>query len=146
MDAPANRFPLPMLADTPADLPRDGPPNGDVAYQLDPASGRQEHLSAADLLAVAPQARPWRDDHAVRFGWWGVSTQGVPTKVGEFQDLNSSAFWDIDRLTSNRLRTIDLHGTGLDRKGKQVGLNIFGPRTSVGVDYQRICGDWTMTR
>ena len=56
------------------------------------------------------------EDVAVRGGWWGVTRQGSATKVGEYQDLASSPFWDLDLLRSDGDSTLDLFGTGLDNE------------------------------
>ncbi len=124
----------------PSDTPIDGlvdSRSGDVTYQFGPAGECAPHPSAADLLRRAPKARSERRELAFRFGWWGTSRRGVPTKVGEFQDLSSSPFWDYDQLFSNGVQTIDLNMTGLDNEGNQAGFYFFGPRVSIGIDYQR---------
>src|SRR3972149_3497621 len=41
-----------------------------------------------------------RSNTALRFGWWGVDTDGSPAKIGEFQDLEPSPFWDADEISS----------------------------------------------
>ncbi|MHB8952939.1 MAG: hypothetical protein ACYC4U_08145 [Pirellulaceae bacterium] len=77
------------------------------------------------------------EDVAIRAGWWGVTWQGSPTKVGEYQDLDSSPFWDIDFLKSDRNSTLDLYGTGLDNESTQAGLYLFTPAYEADLRYQR---------
>jgi len=74
---------------------------------------------------------------AVRFGWWSVHSDGSPVKVGEFQDLGSSPFWDIDALWIGDQRSVDLFATGLDQEATQLGLAYFGPHLSVDLEYDR---------
>lgn len=86
--------------------------------------------------------RPYQADSAVRFGWWGVSTDGSPNKVGEYQDLSSSPFWDVDAISSNGVRTVDMSLTGLDNEATNARLNYFGPSLSANVNYQRYLRLW----
>jgi hypothetical protein len=72
-----------------------------------------------------------------RFGWWGMTSSGSPTKVGEFQSLDSSPFWDIDGLLSNGDRTVDFTATGTDNEGTQGRLYYFSPKLTVKTDYER---------
>ncbi len=74
---------------------------------------------------------------AIRFGWWGIITQGSQVKTGEYQDLASSPFWDIDFLRTDGNRTIDLSATGLDNEANQAALRIYGPLGRVKVDFER---------
>ncbi len=75
---------------------------------------------------------------AARFGWWGVTTQGNTNKIGEWQGLTSSAFFDLDGLTSDGTRTLDFHVTGPESaESTDFGLSYFGPYVSADVDYQR---------
>ncbi|MAT68320.1 MAG: hypothetical protein CMJ58_02235 [Planctomycetaceae bacterium] len=79
----------------------------------------------------------YRSDSAVRFGWWGMSTDGSPTKVGEYQSLRPSPFWDVDGIRSDGVRTVDMTLTGLDQEANDAFLNYYGPRLSANVRYQR---------
>ena len=74
---------------------------------------------------------------AVRAGWWAVAHQGSVTKVGEYQGLKSSPFWDLDLLKSDGVRTLDLFGTGLDNESTQAGLYYFTPDFTTNLRYQR---------
>ena len=76
-------------------------------------------------------------DVAVRGGWWSVDLQGSPTKVGEYQDLTSSPFWDLDLLKSDGDSTLDLFGTGLDNETTQAGLYLFTPAYEANLRYER---------
>lgn len=78
-----------------------------------------------------------RAEAALRFGWWAVSHEGSLNKVGEFQDLDSSAFWDVDSLTSDGTFTLDFFATGLDNDGNQVGLKYYGPSIKFDFGFQR---------
>ena len=72
-----------------------------------------------------------------RFGYWATDWHGSRTKIGEFQDLSSSPFWDVDGLWSSGERTIDFTATGTDAEGTQGRLYYFGPRLTVKADYER---------
>jgi hypothetical protein len=74
---------------------------------------------------------------AVRFGWWGVSTDGSENKTGEFQDLNSSPFWDVDMISSDGVRTWDIALSGLDNEANDARVRYYGPRGSGRLDFQR---------
>ena len=74
---------------------------------------------------------------ALRGGYWDVGSEGAKTKVGEFQHLQSSAFWDADGLLTDGRKTIDFSATGLDSEGTDARLRYYGPRASARVEYQR---------
>ena len=82
-----------------------------------------------------PPPPPWPT--VVRLGWWHSSFTGSPTKVGEYQDLQSFLFWDIDRIASDGIRTLDLTVTGLDREATDVDLRYIGPAISADIEYDR---------
>jgi len=74
---------------------------------------------------------------SLRFGWWGIDTDGDLNKVGEYQDLQSSPFFDVDTLHSDGIRTIDLSATGLEKEGYQANMEYAGPWRRAGLDFQR---------
>jgi hypothetical protein len=80
---------------------------------------------------------PERNEFGFRFGWWAAGRHGDLTKVGEFADIDSSPFWDVDGLFSNGERTLDFFASGLDREGNQTGLKYFGPRLQADFEFQR---------
>jgi hypothetical protein len=80
---------------------------------------------------------PCRHRLAARFGWWDVNSDGNPAKVGEYQGLDSSSFFDVDGLLSDGIKTYDFYGTASDEDGTQVGLRYLKPGGSARVDYQR---------
>ncbi len=63
--------------------------------------------------------------------------QGAVTKVGEYQDLRSSPFWNLDLLESDRTRTLDLFLSGLDNETTQTELYFFTPALTTNLRYQR---------
>lgn len=96
--------------------------------------------SSYDFIQCGSAQR--RRDAVARFGWWGTDTDGDLTKVGEYQDLDPSAFWDVDVLTSNGSRTLDFFATGTDNEGTQAGAHYFTPGysgrgLSIDVEYDR---------
>jgi len=85
------------------------------------------------------QGRPsFGFNQAYRLGWWGISSDGSPVKVGEFQDLASSPFWDVDGIWSNGSRTLDLTVSGLTAEANDAHAYYYGgPKLTVDFDYQR---------
>ena len=79
----------------------------------------------------------YQSDAAVRFGWWAVSSQGSQVKTGEFQDLSSSPFWDVDLISSDRLRTWNVILSGLDNEANDARLQYYGPEGSGKLDFER---------
>jgi hypothetical protein len=79
----------------------------------------------------------YKSNAAVRFGWWGVGTDGSENKVGEFQDLDSSPFWDLDLISSNGTRTWDIALSGLDNEANNARIRYYGPHSSGRFDFQR---------
>lgn len=79
---------------------------------------------------------PWSNS-ALRFGWWGVDADGSPVKTGEYQDLKSSPFWDVDAISSDGVRTWNLSLSGLDNEANFARARYFGENISAKVDYQR---------
>jgi len=65
----------------------------------------------------------------MRSGWWDVARTGSAAKIGEYQGLNPSLFWDLDVWKSDGQSTLDLYGTGLDNETTQSGLYLFTPPT-----------------
>lgn len=77
-------------------------------------------------------------DTAVRFGWWGINNDGSLTKIGEYQDLDSSPFWDVDMVRSDGRRTIDFWVSGLDEDANSARSNLyFGPGLSARFRFER---------
>jgi hypothetical protein len=77
-------------------------------------------------------------EHALRFGWWAVDSEGSPVKVGEYQDLTSSPFWDLDGIRSDGFRTLDYTFSGLDQEANFARTYFYGgPRFSADFDYVR---------
>jgi hypothetical protein len=73
----------------------------------------------------------------LRFGWWGVSSDGSKQRTGEFEDLDSSPFWDFDTIRSDGRRTFDITASGLDNEANDAHVGIYGPLGSAKVDFQR---------
>lgn len=77
-------------------------------------------------------------DSAFRFGWWGINNDGSLQKIGEYQDLDSSPFWDIDMVRSDGRRTADFWMSGLDEDANSArGTFYMGPAFSAKVRYER---------
>jgi hypothetical protein len=84
----------------------------------------------------------WTDRSALRFGWWASSTDGSNVKTGEYQDLKSSQFWDLDSISSDGRQTLDFSLTGLDNEANNAIVNYYGPGMSSKVKYQRFLRRW----
>ena len=66
-------------------------------------------------------------------GAWGVHATGSPAKVGEYQSLDSSPFWNADVIASDGQRTLDFVATGSDDEDQQGNLHFYGgPRADRG--------------
>ncbi len=77
-------------------------------------------------------------DSAFRLGWWGVDSKDSPVKVGEFQDLSSSPFWDLDGIWSNGSRTFDYTFSGLDQEANFARADYYGgPQLAINFEYER---------
>ena len=111
---------------------------------FDVSEGEQNGADELEFVQYQPRtpAQVFGDNAVVRFGWWGVSTDGDKTKIGEYQDLKSSPFWDVDGLFSDGARTVDFFGTGLDLEGNQGGLRFYQPGLSANIEYDRYRRFW----
>ena len=78
-----------------------------------------------------------RSSTALRFGWWGTASSGSPVKVGEFQDLKPSPFWDVDAISSDGVRTWDMSLSQLDGEANDARVRYYGPSVSARLDYER---------
>jgi len=72
-----------------------------------------------------------------RIGGWGVATQGSLNQIGEYQDLNSSLFGDIDGISSDGDRTVDFTLSELDNEATHARVFYYGPSVSGKVRYER---------
>ncbi len=80
---------------------------------------------------------------AFRFGWWSVEQDGDRVKVGEYQDLESSPFWDVDGIWTDGQRTLDFAMTGLDNEANDVrGYYYGGPDLTAKFRYNRFLRRW----
>ena len=43
----------------------------------------------------------------LRAGWWTTDVDGSPAMIGEYQDLDSSPFWEVDHLSTDGVRSND---------------------------------------
>ena len=68
---------------------------------------------------------PGRSETITRFGWWGGGFNGSPLKVGEYQGLGPSPFWDIDTIRSNGRGTVDLWGSQLNSESWDLRSHFF---------------------
>ncbi len=122
---------------------------GEAADEPQSASQPQEkQVEAAQASsATAPDEGQYRflndggwDDPsqgAVRFGYWGTHTSGSPVKVGEYQDLGASPFYDVDGIRSDGQRTLNYTITGTDAESNAATLNFYRPGIEANVDYLR---------
>lgn len=79
----------------------------------------------------------YRANGAVRFGYWAISNDGSQQKTGEFQDLASSPFWDVDTINSDGCRTWDIVLSGLDQEAYDARVHYYGPEMKAKVDFQQ---------
>lgn len=100
-------------------------------------SGRSAE-AAAVIRAQSPAVpRPWRTEAIARFGWWGGGFTGSPTKVGEYQGLATSPFFDVDTINSNGRSTIDLWVSGLNSDAYDLYSYVYRDGFKARVDYEQ---------
>lgn len=73
----------------------------------------------------------------MRFGWWAFWQSGSPAKVGEYQDLDSSPFWDVDGFTTSGSQTVGITATGNDNETTTGSLYFYQPSISTVINYDR---------
>lgn len=77
------------------------------------------------------------NESALRMGWWGVSTDGSPTQVGEFQSLRPSPFLELDALLTDGVSTLNFTGNFLDHEASDVSAQWYRGTTKIEVDFDR---------
>ena len=97
-------------------------------------SSAQANADGEPIFQLHPE-RYLQDD--VRFGWWAMWHSGSPAKVGEYQSLDPSPFWDVDGISSDGTRTLDFTATGTDQDTTTGKLYYYQPGVSAKVDYER---------
>jgi len=85
------------------------------------------------LLTEAERYSEWN----LRFGWWAFWNNGSPQKVGEYQALTPSPFWDADGFTSDGTRTIGVTATGTDNETTYGKVYFFQNNLTATLDYER---------
>ncbi len=78
-----------------------------------------------------------QSNSALRFGWWGTASSGSPVKVGEFQDLKPSPFWNVDAISSDGVRTWDMSLSQLDGEAYDARTRYYGPNASARIDFEQ---------
>lgn len=73
----------------------------------------------------------------LRSGWWAADVDGSRTMIGEYQDLDSSPFWELDHLSTDGLRSDNIFITGTDNETTQAGWDYAGPGLRANVEYER---------
>ena len=99
------------------------------------ASGSAQANADGEPIFPLHTERYQQDD--VRFGWWMMSHSGSPAKVGEYQSLAPSPFWDADAISSDGTKTLDFTATGDDQDTTTGKLYYYQPGVSAKVDYER---------
>ncbi len=72
-----------------------------------------------------------------RFGWWAFWNNGSPQKVGEYQALKPSPFWDADGFSSDGTRTVGITATGTDNETTYAKVYFFQNNLTATLDYER---------
>ncbi len=115
-------------ADAPEPQSGAKPPDGQAFGDI------QSRLTGEPVLVTETERC---SDWDVRFGWWGMSHTGSAAKVGEYQDLSSSPFFDVDGFSSNGTRTLAVTATGSDQDTDSGKLYYYQPGVTAKVDYER---------
>ncbi|MCC6123637.1 MAG: hypothetical protein IT426_01610 [Pirellulales bacterium] len=72
-----------------------------------------------------------------RFGWWGIWTRGSQAMTGEYQDMRSSPFFDVDGFSSDGNRTVGVTVTGTDNESTHGNLYYYKNGLTAKIDYER---------
>ena len=65
------------------------------------------------------------------------ASNGSQNKTGEFQDLQSSPFWDVDTISSDGVRTWNVILSGLDNETNDARVQYYGPEGTGKLDFER---------
>lgn len=84
------------------------------------------------LLTQAERYSQWDG----RFGYWAMWHGGSVEKVGEWQDLGSSPFLDLDGFTSNGTRTLAFTATSSGEETNQGNLYYYQNGVTARIDYE----------
>ncbi len=74
---------------------------------------------------------------ALRLGNWAIGNSGSQQKTGEWQDLSSFPFWDVDTITSDGVRTWNINLSGLDSEANNALVQYYGPEATAKLDFER---------
>jgi len=96
-----------------------------------------EEFVAADYPARCDGPIHWLSQTALRVGGWTAVVDGSRNMIGEYQDLRSSPFWDVDHLGTDGVRSLDGFITGTDNEASRAAWNYAGPDVRADVEYQR---------
>ena len=77
------------------------------------------------------------DQTVLRGGWWTTDVTGSPAMIGEYQDLDSSPFWELDHLSTDGVRSNDVSFIGTDNETTQARWDYAGPGFRANVEYDR---------
>ena len=118
-----------------------------VQVRSDPQSGQRSWSTLLDgkpidtELSSAPpgsdQSTLGRSETIGRFGWWGGGFSGSPTKVGLYDGLAPSPFWDIDSIRSNGRGTVDLWGSQLNNDSYDLRSHFFQNGLFANADFEQ---------
>lgn len=112
----------------------------------DDATSKIQPQPPAAGTATAPQTENqyrflqpcgYTGSDVIRFGYWGTSTSGSPVKVGEYQDLGASPFYDLDGIHSDGRRTLNYTITGTDAESNAANANYYQNGVQVNANYIR---------
>jgi hypothetical protein len=99
------------------------------------ASTAPAAAASGDTATYYQDSDPVRD-FILRGGAWGVHASGSSEKVGEYQDLSSSPFADLEGVMSDGQRTVEFSGVMSDDETVDARLHYFGPHVEADVDYE----------
>ena len=138
----------PPAAGTSSSPPGPGPlPPTPIPVRSSQPTGRSSWVTYLDGQAIdvgpstpqpgPPQPPPVRSETEGRFGWWGGGYNGSPSKVGEYQGLGSSPFWDIDTIRSDGRNTLDLWGSQLNNESWDLNSQFYRDGFKANVDFEQ---------
>jgi hypothetical protein len=99
--------------------------------------GRPIDVGPATAQPMAGQLIHGRSETVGRFGWWGGGFSGSPVKVGEYQGLGSTPFWDIDSIRSDGQNTLDFWGSQLNNNAWDLRSQFYRDGFRTNVDFEQ---------
>lgn len=114
-----------------ADAP--GSQSGNKVSDQTPSQNAPTATSVSDPTTESDRIAEWD----ARLGWWSFWNNGSPQKTGEYQDLKSGPFFNLDGFASDGISTFDASVIGSDNETTTGKVHFFQNNVTADVDYER---------